>query len=111
MGTNYYLHKNTCPHCGHCEERIHIGKASFGWQFLFSNYCESFQDWKKLLDQYPDELFDEYKRKEDLTEFYEMIERKQKELNHWYDFEDPDKYEYYDNDGYRISKSYQEEGF
>ena len=33
MGTNYYLHKNTCEHCGRSDERIHIGKSSGGWCF------------------------------------------------------------------------------
>ena len=33
MGTNYYLHKNTCDHCGRSDERIHIGKSSGGWCF------------------------------------------------------------------------------
>lgn len=41
MGTNYYLikeQKQTCVTCGHTpeQERIHIGKASFGWKFLFN---------------------------------------------------------------------------
>lgn len=33
MGTNYYLHKNTCEHCGRSDERLHIGKSSSGWCF------------------------------------------------------------------------------
>ena len=33
MGTNYYLHKNTCDHCGRSDERLHIGKSSSGWCF------------------------------------------------------------------------------
>ena len=33
MGTNYYLHKNICGHCGRSDERIHIGKSSGGWCF------------------------------------------------------------------------------
>lgn len=33
MGTNYYLHENTCKHCGRSDERLHIGKSSAGWCF------------------------------------------------------------------------------
>src|SRR6478609_5246869 len=33
MGTNYYLHENVCPHCGRSDERLHIGKSSYGWVF------------------------------------------------------------------------------
>ena len=33
MGTNYYLHRNTCPHCGRGDEPYHIGKSSAGWCF------------------------------------------------------------------------------
>ena len=33
MGTNYYAIKDACPHCGHSEEKLHIGKSSGGWVF------------------------------------------------------------------------------
>lgn len=33
MGTNYYLHKNVCAHCGRGDEPLHIGKSSAGWCF------------------------------------------------------------------------------
>lgn len=33
MGTNYYLHRNTCDHCGRSDEPMHIGKSSGGWCF------------------------------------------------------------------------------
>jgi hypothetical protein len=33
MGTNFYLHEDTCPHCGRDGERLHIGKSSAGWCF------------------------------------------------------------------------------
>ena len=39
MGTNYYYvtSKDDCPTCGHKIKlnKIHIGKASHGWRFLF----------------------------------------------------------------------------
>lgn len=40
MGTNYYLHKNTCDHCGRSDERIHIGKSSGGWCFALCVHPE-----------------------------------------------------------------------
>ena len=33
MGTNYYLHTETCAHCGRGDEPLHIGKSSCGWCF------------------------------------------------------------------------------
>jgi len=33
MGTNYYLHRNICAHCGRGDEPLHIGKSSSGWCF------------------------------------------------------------------------------
>ena len=35
MGMNYYIQTNACPTCGHVPERLHIGKSSSGWPFLF----------------------------------------------------------------------------
>jgi len=38
VGTNYYVDTPSCPNaCEHCSEseRIHLGKSSMGWQFLF----------------------------------------------------------------------------
>ena len=34
MGTNYYLEREPCPHCGSTgDSRQHIGKSSAGWCF------------------------------------------------------------------------------
>ena len=33
MGTNYYLHRNICAHCGRGDQPLHIGKSSVGWCF------------------------------------------------------------------------------
>jgi hypothetical protein len=38
MGTNYYLRTDVCTHCNRERERIHIGKSSAGWPFLFRGY-------------------------------------------------------------------------
>lgn len=38
MGTNYYLHTDVCKHCKRSADRVHIGKSSSGWPFLFRGY-------------------------------------------------------------------------
>ena len=38
MGTNYYLKTDYCPCCGHPRKKIHLGKSSYGYKFLF---CKS----------------------------------------------------------------------
>jgi len=46
VGTNYYVNTPSCPNaCEHCaeSERIHLGKSSVGWRFLF--YAEP--DWPR----------------------------------------------------------------
>lgn len=43
MGTNYYLKTDYCPCCGHPRKKIHLGKSSYGYKFLF---CKS----KKIHD-------------------------------------------------------------
>ena len=49
MGTNYYLHKNTCDHCGRSDEPIHIGKSSGGWCFALcvhpEDHINDLPDW------------------------------------------------------------------
>ncbi|TNC14946.1 hypothetical protein FF100_05060 [Methylobacterium terricola] len=54
MGTNYYVDfKPPCPCCGEGGEKLHIGKSSGGWEFLFAPYPEhgltSFAAWKDYL--------------------------------------------------------------
>jgi len=39
MGTNYYLKKEKCEHCGRGDPDLHIGKSSAGWVFLM-HVCE-----------------------------------------------------------------------
>lgn len=38
MGTNYYLYRNVCEHCGRSDDRVHIGKSSAGWCFALCVY-------------------------------------------------------------------------
>ncbi len=50
MGTNYYLHAPSCPHCGHeMEESVHLGKSSWGWCFGLHIYPENgINNWEDL---------------------------------------------------------------
>ena len=36
MGTNYYMMTEPCPHCCRGGGKVHIGKDSAGWSFVFS---------------------------------------------------------------------------
>ena len=51
MRTNYYLHENTCEHCGRSDAPLHIGKSSFGWCFALRVYPDQgindLSDWCK----------------------------------------------------------------
>ena len=40
MGTNYYIRKGICPTCNRSKEKVHIGKKSSGWRFLFKTSAE-----------------------------------------------------------------------
>ena len=64
MGTNYYLHKNTCEHCGRSDERLHIGKSSAGWCFSLRvhpwEHINDLPDWAEAWKG--GTIMDEYKR-------------------------------------------------
>lgn len=106
MGTNYYSKEykgNRCKSCGRSDEveEKHIGKSSGGWQFCFDHWYNehnSFNDWKKYLEQENVKIFDEYNREVSLNEFIEIVESKQSNKN------GNDGYDML-VDGYRFSKS------
>lgn len=54
MGTNYYLRKNTCEHCGRGDEDLHIGKSSGGWCFSLCVHpyenINTLEDWRREWD-------------------------------------------------------------
>ena len=90
MGTNYYLKHEECPTCGHIEERIHLGKSSTGWKFLFNLnnklYYKDVPTMKKWLKD--KEIWDEYGAKIEHKEFWVLVKRKQKEklVGHYQEF-------------------------
>jgi hypothetical protein len=58
MGTNFYLHRNVCGHCGRGDEPKHIGKSSGGWTFSLHVYPEEgirdLDDWIPLFEDVKD---------------------------------------------------------
>lgn len=73
METNYYFQPNGCEHCGHNPDLIHIGKSSYGWNFLLHVDpvigLNNLDDWKKrwesgsIVDEYggiftPDQMLE-----------------------------------------------------
>ena len=123
MGTNYYLHTDECPHCKRPRDRVHIGKSSAGWPFLFRGYRQwppdgvpapitRMTDWRELLSRETDAngvIMDEHGGSMGLLEFFDMVRHKQGQTA------GPDsctnykfgahKSEWYDEDGYRFCDS------
>ena len=95
MGTNYYLHLDTCPTCKHAKERIHIGKSSWGWTFTFKAYLNEWDtlrigtahDWRKRTKE--GIIVDEYGKEESYDDFWKMVDDKSKaEHNHAKEYPD-----------------------
>lgn len=69
MGTNYYAVRGRCPECGRYDEsdRLHIGKSSIGWPFLFHAVPEKglvdWASWRRYLAEPGVEILDEYNGK------------------------------------------------
>ena len=120
MGTNYYLRTDVCQHCNRERERIHVGKSSFGWPFLFRGYrawppdgvphpITSAQEWRQFIEQAVEQgarLTDEYGDPQDIDEFWRVVEVKRT------DTRGPDQVtsyrhgeresEWFDSEGYRF---------
>lgn len=95
MGTNVYLHHHVCGHCGRPDARIHVGKSSAGWAWLWRGYrgwdaedlpfereITSGADWWKVLaesladPEQPGQIVDEYGTQYTLDELRQWVERK-----------------------------------
>ena len=79
MGTSYYANINTCPTCKRPEDKIHLGKSSFGWKFsfqynagLYYKNVQEMREWMKDKD-----IYDEYGEKTTHDEFWKMVKEKQ----------------------------------
>lgn len=64
MGTNYYLHRDVCPHCKRSDSPLHIGKSSAGWCFALHVDEEaginSLADWQALWASPGSKIMNEY---------------------------------------------------
>ena len=120
MGTNYYLHTDVCPHCNRERERIHVGKSSAGWPFLFRGYrswppdgvphpITSALEWRQFIEQSVAQgagLFDEYGERQDVAEFWGFVQGKLGETRgpdatpgYWHGARES---EWTDSEGYRF---------
>ena len=89
MSTNFYLKRrvfNTdpCPHCERpgpyvTEERLHIGKSSFGWAFSLHVFSDpqrgptNLEQWLYEFVQIGNVIVDEYNRTVSADEMREII--------------------------------------
>lgn len=82
MGTNFYLETDFCPCCGKPKNKIHLGKSSVGWKFLFkkSDLIQNYNDFLKVIKQ--GVIVDEYDENISELEMIKLIQRKQKEKAH-----------------------------
>lgn len=81
MGTNYYLNYDYCPCCGNARQRVHIGKTSKGWKFLFdakSTNCENIEQIKEKLRF--GNIKNEYGDSIGYQEFFDIVENMQSEM-------------------------------
>jgi len=105
MGTNYYLVKNRPS----TDSGLHIGKASFGWRFLFhkppiwetDKPLNTFEQWRDYLKETTESgthvILNEYDEIVSLDDFLKLVEIKQNEDN-------PDMFKYCENvNGYRFA--------
>lgn len=105
MGTNYYAVKNV-PTTFECEWRIHIGKSSAGWLFLFQD-CEYFHTYPQVVRWLDDNvrsgnyvLMNEYDEVVSVDDFIELVQKNQNDLHCR---NNPNNFEYCRNiDGYRF---------
>lgn len=101
MGTNYYLRERYCKHCGRYD-KLHIGKSSIGWRFLFSSELgKSYKDVMKVVEKHKGDIVDEYNKTIFLSHLKELIEEKQNSGKHNSDathYMDKDGYDFSDND-------------
>ena len=79
IGTNFYAHREACPHCRRSQSKYHIGKSSGGW--CFSIHVDRFEGVENLADLYKileapgTVILDEYDREISLEDMKYIIER------------------------------------
>ena len=82
MGTNFYLETDFCPCCGKPKSKIHLGKASMGWKFLFrkSDLIQNYNDFCKVIER--GVIVDEYDVPISEIEMIGLIQQKQRDKTH-----------------------------
>lgn len=89
MGTNYYLRTKPCKTCGSVKKEIHIGKSSYGWQFLFRSHPEenifSYKQWLDEINDPNKEVINEYGEVVSIDEFRDCVENNKRRsmINHY----------------------------
>lgn len=101
MGTNYFIVRNFCEHCGR-GEREHIGKSSAGWTFSFQATDEvyDFATWLENVKRPGSIIVDEYDGIFTVDELLTLIERKRDAPNnHARDVHELPGHAFLDKDG------------
>lgn len=85
MGTNYYLRKNACPHCGRSDDEYHIGKSGVGWHFsLHVDASENVTNLEELKAKLKTgRIFDEYGEEIAETEMISVITERCGDCEHF----------------------------
>lgn len=75
MGTNYYLKKDYCVLCGRYD-KVHIGKRSLGWKFMFrvTDVITSIEDWFREIDKSGGVIVDEYDENISIDKFKDILQ-------------------------------------
>ena len=114
MGTNYYALTDVCPHCLRGSAKIHIGKSSVGWRFLFRAYKEfdwddpgvrwrSREELRQWMIDREVSIENEYGEPMRTEDFFEFTEDKQGE-SHSHAMEPLDATDFTDREGYEFSE-------
>ena len=85
---------------------VHIGKSSYGWEFLFNyNNFKYYEPTRSSISDFlkknKDCLFDEYGGKVDITEFWDMVDRKNGQLNNERYYMEPENRYHYIRDEFK----------
>jgi len=78
MGTNFYVIKNHCSHCGRYEN-IHLGKSSAGSRFLFHYQVNMVDIIDVILLTRNNKIENEYEQEISFDDFWGMVQNKQSE--------------------------------
>jgi len=100
MGTNYYVYVKLIDYCEHCKrgiDRLHVGKQSMGWKFLFkgdkepmeflldngrvSVKLDSMKAWIEFIKENHLQIEDEYGQAVTLEDFVFMVNGSSKGLS------------------------------